>query len=57
MALKLDRVDTWLTTIKDQSGALSKKLAKLADAGVRHSGNQRGFTRSGSRAPTSRAWE
>jgi prephenate dehydratase len=34
MALKLDRVDTWLTTIKDQSGALSKKLAKLADAGV-----------------------
>jgi hypothetical protein len=34
MALTVDRVDTWLVTIKDQPGALSKKLAKLADAGV-----------------------
>lgn len=34
MALKVDRVDTWLTTIKDQPGGLSAKLAKLADAGV-----------------------
>ena len=34
MVLKVDRVDTWLTTIKDQPGGLSKKLAKLADAGV-----------------------
>jgi len=34
MVLKLDRVDTWLATIKDQPGGLSAKLAKLADAGV-----------------------
>ena len=34
MALKVDRVDTWLTTIKDQAGGLSAKLTKLADAGV-----------------------
>jgi prephenate dehydratase len=34
MALKLDRVDTWLATIKDQAGGLSAKLGKLADAGV-----------------------
>jgi hypothetical protein len=34
MALTVDRVDTWLVTIKDQPGALSKKLEKLADAGV-----------------------
>ena len=34
MVLKVDRVDTWLATIKDQPGGLSKKLAKLADAGV-----------------------
>ena len=34
MALKVDRVDTWLATIKDQPGGLSKKLAKLADADV-----------------------
>ena len=34
MALKVDRVDTWLATIKDQAGSLSAKLGKLADAGV-----------------------
>jgi len=34
MTLKLDRVDTWLVTIKDKSGGLAAKLAKLADAGV-----------------------
>ena len=34
MALKVTRVDTWLSTMKDQSGALAAKLGKLADAGV-----------------------
>jgi hypothetical protein len=34
MALKVDRIDTWLATIKDQAGGLSAKLGKLADAGV-----------------------
>lgn len=34
MALKLDRVNTWLARIQDKSGALSKKLTKLADADV-----------------------
>jgi hypothetical protein len=34
MALKVDRVDTWLATIKDRAGGLSTKLGKLADAGV-----------------------
>ena len=34
MALKMDRVDTWLSRIKDKPGALSAKLTKLADAGV-----------------------
>ena len=32
--MKVDRVDTWLATIKDQAGGLSAKLTKLADAGV-----------------------
>lgn len=34
MALKVTRVDTWLSTMKDQSGALAAKLGKLADAGI-----------------------
>ena len=34
MTLKVDRIDTWLATIKDQAGGLSAKLGKLADAGV-----------------------
>ena len=34
MALTVDRVDTWLATIKDQPGALAAKLDALAVAGV-----------------------
>ena len=34
MALTIDRVDTWLSTIKDEPGSLSKKLATLAAGGV-----------------------
>lgn len=34
MALTIDRVDTWLATIRDEPGALSKKLDTLAAGGV-----------------------
>ena len=34
MALTIDRVDTWLATIKDEPGSLSKKLDTLATGGV-----------------------
>jgi hypothetical protein len=34
MALTIDRVDTWLATIKDEPGSLSKKLDALAAGGV-----------------------
>jgi hypothetical protein len=34
MALTIDRVDTWLSTIKDEPGALAKKLDTLATGGV-----------------------
>lgn len=34
MALKIDRVDTWAATLKDQPGGLASKLASLAEADV-----------------------
>jgi hypothetical protein len=34
MALTIDRVDTWLATVKDEPGALAAKLDTLAAAGV-----------------------
>jgi len=34
MALKVNKVDVWMTTIEDRSGGLGDKVAPLADAGA-----------------------
>ncbi len=34
MALKVNKVDVWMTTIEDRSGGLGEKVGPLADAGA-----------------------